>query len=91
MGDAFNTPELDEFMVLYNTVVCETASASVRLFSKITSKMSGKIPFAYVLCELFTNSPNSCTPESLFSIFNTTYNGDHHKSHADYIELSIQS
>ena len=30
-------------------------------------------------------------PESLFSIFNTTYNDDQKSSHTDYIELSIQS
>ncbi len=47
--------------------------------------------FVYVLCAVLTNSPNSCPPERLFSIFNATYDDDQKKSHADYIELSIQS
>ncbi len=47
--------------------------------------------FAYVLRPVLTNSPNSCPPERLFSIFNATYNHDQKKSHADYIELSMQS
>ena len=47
--------------------------------------------FAYVLCVVLTNSPNSCPPERLFSIFNSTYNDDQKRSHTDYIELSMQS
>jgi hypothetical protein len=47
--------------------------------------------FAYVLRAVLTNSPNSCPPERLFSIFNSTYNDDQKKSHADYIQLSMQS
>ena len=47
--------------------------------------------FAYVLRVVLTNSPNSCPPERLFSIFNSTYNDDQKSSHADYIELSMQS
>jgi hypothetical protein len=47
--------------------------------------------FAYLLCALLTNSPYSCPPESLCSIFNATYNDDQKKSHTDYIELSMQS
>ena len=47
--------------------------------------------FAYVLRAVLTNSPNSCPPERLFSIFNSTYDDDQKKSHADYIELSMQS
>jgi hypothetical protein len=47
--------------------------------------------FAYVLRAVLTNSPNSCPPERLFSLFNATYNDDQKKSHADYIELSMQS
>ena len=46
--------------------------------------------FTYVLCAVLTNSPNSCPSESLFRIFNATYNDDLKKSHTDYIELSIQ-
>ena len=40
---------------------------------------------------VLTNSPNSCPPERLFSIFNATYNDDQKRSHTDYIELSMQS
>ena len=47
--------------------------------------------FAYVLRAVLTNSPNSCPSERLFSLFNSTYNDDQKKSHADYIELSMQS
>ena len=36
-----------------------------------------KLPaFTYVLRTVLTNSPNSCPPESLFSIFNSTFNDD---------------
>jgi hypothetical protein len=42
------------------------------------------------LCNV-TNSPNSCPPERLFSVFNTTYHDDQKSSHTDYIQLSIQS
>jgi hypothetical protein len=47
--------------------------------------------FSYVLRTVLTNSPNSCPPESLFSIINSTYNYDQKRSHTDYIELSMQS
>ncbi len=47
--------------------------------------------FTYVLRAVLTNSPNSCPPERHFSIFNATYNDDQKSSHADYINLSIQS
>jgi hypothetical protein len=47
--------------------------------------------FTYVLRAVLTNSPNSCPSECLFSIFNSTYNDDQKRSHADYIELSMQS
>ena len=47
--------------------------------------------FTYVLREVLTNSPNSFPSQRLFSLFNATYNDDQKKSHADYIELSIQS
>ena len=47
--------------------------------------------FAYVFRTVLTNSPNSCPLERLFSIFNATYNDDQKRSHADYIELSMQS
>ena len=30
---------------------------------------------------VLTNSPNSCPPESLFSIFNSTYNDDQKRCH----------
>ena len=43
------------------------------------------------LCAVLTNSPNSCPPESLFSIFNETYDDDQKSSYTDYIQLSIQS
>jgi hypothetical protein len=44
-----------------------------------------------VLRAVLTNSLNSCPPETLFSIFNATYDDDQKKSHTDYIELSMQS
>ena len=47
--------------------------------------------FAYVLRAVLTNSPNSCPPERLFSLFNATYNDDQKSSYADYIELTMQS
>ena len=47
--------------------------------------------FTYVLFAVLTNSPNSCPPESLFSIFNTTYDDDQKSSYTDYIQLSMQS
>jgi hypothetical protein len=53
---------------------------------------SGTLPgFTYVLRTVLTNSPNSCPPERLFSIFNATYNDDQKSSYTDYIELSMQS
>jgi hypothetical protein len=45
--------------------------------------------FAYVLREVLTNSPNSCPPECLFTLFNTTYNDDQKSSCTDYIEISM--
>jgi hypothetical protein len=47
--------------------------------------------FACVLRAVLTNSPNSCPPERLFSIFNATYNDEQKSSHTDYIQLSMQS
>ncbi len=47
--------------------------------------------FVYVLRTVMTNSPNSFPPESLFNIFNTTYNDDQKMSHTEDIELSMQS
>jgi hypothetical protein len=43
----------------------------------------------HVLHVVLTNSPNSCPPERLFSIFNATYNDDQKRSHTDYIQLSM--
>jgi hypothetical protein len=45
--------------------------------------------FADVLRAVLTNSPNSCPPERLFSIFNATYDDDQKSSDDDYIELSM--
>ena len=42
--------------------------------------------FTYMLRAVLTNSPNSCPPERLFSIFNTTHNDDE----KSYIQLSMQ-
>jgi hypothetical protein len=42
-------------------------------------------------CESGAENENSCPPERLFSLFNATYDDDQKKSHADYIELSMQS
>ena len=47
--------------------------------------------FAYVLRVVLNNSQNSCPPEHLFSIFNTTYNDDQKSSHAEYIQSSMQA
>ena len=35
VGEAFNTPLLDEFMALYNTVISKTNSASLRIFAEV--------------------------------------------------------
>ena len=49
-----------------------------------------KLPaFTYVLRAVLTNSHNSCPPERLFTIFNSTF--DQMSSYADYIQLSMQS
>jgi len=45
--------------------------------------------FAYVFRAVLTNTPNSCPSESLFTLFNTTYNDDQKSSYTDYIELSM--
>ena len=45
--------------------------------------------FTYVFRVVLTNSPNSCPPESLFSIFNETYDDDQKSSYTDYIQLSM--
>jgi len=47
--------------------------------------------FTYVLRAVLTNSPNSCPPERLFSIFNSTFDADQSRSYADYTQLSMQS
>ena len=47
--------------------------------------------FTYVLRAVLTNSPNSCPPERVFSIFNSTFDADQSRSYADYMQLSIQS
>jgi hypothetical protein len=47
--------------------------------------------FTYVLRAVLTNSPNSCPPDRLFSIFYATYDDDQKRSHADYIQSLIQS
>jgi hypothetical protein len=46
--------------------------------------------FRAVLTNSSLNSSNSCPSESLFSIFNETYNDDQEKSHTDYIQSSMQ-
>jgi hypothetical protein len=43
VGEAFNTPLLDEFMALYNTVISKTNSASLRIFAEVTGKMPGHV------------------------------------------------
>ena len=39
---------------------------------------------------LLANSPNSVPPERVFSVLNDTFEADMDRSHADYIELSLQ-
>ena len=46
--------------------------------------------FAYVLRAVLANSPNSVPPERVFSVLNDTFDDDMDRSHADYIELSLQ-
>ena len=46
--------------------------------------------FAYVLRAVLANSPNSVPPERVFSVLNDTFEDDMDRSHADYIELSLQ-
>ena len=46
--------------------------------------------FAYVLRAVLANSPNSVPPERVFSVLNDTFEADMDRSHADYIELSLQ-
>ena len=42
---------------------------------------SGELPhFAFVLCAVLTNAPNSCPPERLFSMFNATFGEDQQRS-----------
>ena len=43
VGEAFNTPQLDEVMGLYNTVICKTVWSSLRIFAEVTDKMSRAI------------------------------------------------
>jgi hypothetical protein len=51
-----------------------------------------KIPaFTYVLRAVLTNSHNSCPPDRLFTIFNSTFDADQKSSYVDYIQLSIHS
>ena len=47
--------------------------------------------FSFVLRALLTNAPNSCPPESLFSMFNATFGEDQRRDFGDYLELSMQS
>ena len=50
-----------------------------------------KVPsWAYVLCAVLTNSPNSIPPERVFSILNDTFDDDQTSAYADYIQLSLQ-
>ena len=46
--------------------------------------------FAFVLRAVLANAPNSIPPERVFSILNDTFEDDMDRSHADYIELSLQ-
>ena len=46
--------------------------------------------FAFVLRAVLANAPNSIPPERVFSILNDTFDDDMDRSHADYIELSLQ-
>ena len=75
-------------------IKCQALAGSIKSFEeRNTFELSDwQLPaFAYVLRAVLTNSPNSCPPERLFSIFNATYNDDQKRSHTDYIELSMQS
>ena len=51
-----------------------------------------KLPtFTYVLSVVITNSPNSYPHESIFNIFNSTFDDDQKSSYTDYMQLSRQS
>jgi hypothetical protein len=51
-----------------------------------------KLPaFTYVLCAVLTNSHNSCSPERLFTIFNSTFDADQKSSYDECIQLSMES
>ncbi len=55
-------------------------------WNKVCTTVPG---FTYVLRAVLTNSPNSCPPESLFTIFNATYDDDQKSSYTDYIQFSM--
>ncbi len=95
-----------EIEMMKNEVMkCQALVASIKSFEerkdnkgKDTFDSSGWLKsncatlsgFTYVLRSVLTNSSNSCQPESLFTVFNTTFDDDQKKSHTDYIELSMQ-
>ena len=50
-----------------------------------------KVPaFKFVLRAVLANSPNSISPERVFSILNDTFDEDQKSALADYKELSLQ-
>ena len=55
-----------------------------------SSTMSREVLGMDVLRAVLANSPNSVPPERVFSVLNDTFEADMDRSHADYIELSLQ-
>ena len=47
--------------------------------------------FAYVLCAVLANAPNSIPPERVFSILNDSWDDDQTSAHSDLVEHSLQS
>ena len=46
---------------------------------------------SHLCCAVLTNTPNSCPPERLFSMFNASFGEDQQRSFGDYLELAMQS
>eukprot|EP00966_Prymnesium_polylepis_P325617 7381590-Prymnesium_polylepis.1 len=94
--------EMKSEMAQYNKLVKDIKPAAQRLdgkgkdtfdlgaFWSENEEGKGVSAFAYVLRAVLANAPNSIPPERVFSILNDTFDDDMERSHADYIELSLQ-
>ena len=85
-----NLSKYGQYIGGWGLITTDCCRVVIRVSSRSRARATTIDAFAYVLRAVLANSPNSVPPERVFSVLNDTFEADMDRSHADYIELSLQ-